>query len=871
MAGWPIVGRAAEIQLALKTLEPGSAFRGVVVVGETGVGKTVLAHSLGGILASAGLTTRYVLGTRTGQPIPLGAFHRLVPVDEAHTPAVMLAGAYRALSQDKNLVVVVDDAQWLDRLSAILISQLAVDGEARLIVTVRSDDPVPDAVRALWKERQLLRLDIKAFTRAQTDELAHAVLGGPVDAATINQLQELASGNPLLLRALITAAVEDRVLVQQRGRWRIVGSFRAGTDLDDLAQRRVESLQPEELNAIEIIAAAEVLDWDILRELCSTDTVVHLERRGLIQFTGDAPHTLVRLAHPILGEAVLRRAGFARTRQLNGLLVQQISQLIRNEPGRPDVRRQIRLAQFMLNSDVPPDLRLIVRAATGAVTMLNLALGEKLARFAYDRGGGLTAATVLGLALSWQGRTAEAEELMAGLGQDGAEETATVSLSCVRATNLFFGCRDVEAAREVLGAVRARVGAEALDLVAAMEVSFAFFGNDLPTAMATGLELLESGVSPLAAVQTATATGCALALAGRHGEVAPVVEWGKHAAEQRECGLQRFMIGFPEILAVTATGDLAAADRVCAHYSAMAAGAPVARGIVNAFIGRAEFLHGRLDAACEALQSSLSTLLESFPFVWVGLVAAWCAQAEAARGDARAAACALDQAQKAAGRQAAVFLPELELARAWGCACAGEEMGAREHALRAAAIARRSGMHTVESDALHTAVRFGDRGQAGRLGELKRILATPLAAAIADHARGFAHHDARRLQEAARQFETLGVMAMAADAAAHEAGEHARSGPHAAELEAATRARWLAGRCGLHSVAIAPITNPLPLTGREREVASLVAAGLTNRQIAERLYVSIRTVEGHLYRIFTKLDIDDRDHLARLVRISPAT
>ena len=60
--------------------------------------------------------------------------------------------------------------------------------------------------------------------------------------------------------------------------------------------------------------------------------------------------------------------------------------------------------------------------------------------------------------------------------------------------------------------------------------------------------------------------------------------------------------------------------------------------------------------------------------------------------------------------------------------------------------------------------------------------------------------------------------------------------------------------------------SPLPLTVREREIANLVAAGLTNRDIADRLTVSVRTVEGHLYRACTKCDCTDRDQLAALIR-----
>jgi hypothetical protein len=41
---------------------------------------------------------------------------------------------------------------------------------------------------------------------------------------------------------------------------------------------------------------------------------------------------------------------------------------------------------------------------------------------------------------------------------------------------------------------------------------------------------------------------------------------------------------------------------------------------------------------------------------------------------------------------------------------------------------------------------------------------------------------------------------------------------------------------------------------------------LSNRQIADRLVVSVRTVEGHLYRLFTKLGINNRDQLIHLIR-----
>jgi len=52
------------------------------------------------------------------------------------------------------------------------------------------------------------------------------------------------------------------------------------------------------------------------------------------------------------------------------------------------------------------------------------------------------------------------------------------------------------------------------------------------------------------------------------------------------------------------------------------------------------------------------------------------------------------------------------------------------------------------------------------------------------------------------------------------------------------------------------------LTAREREVAELVTAGRTNRQIADELFLSVKTVETHLARIFGKLEVSSRSALA---------
>ena len=289
--------------------------------------------------------------------------------------------------------------------------------------------------------------------------------------------------------------------------------------------------------------------------------------------------------------------------------------------------------------------------------------------------------------------------------------------------------------------------------------------------------------------------------------------------------------------------------------------------LLTPWLGSVDLGRGALTDACDELQGALSVMAEAFPRGWVMLVAAWHAQAEAARGNAAAAAAALAQAEAAAGGQVAVFWPELELARAWERAAVGETTAARVHAERAAQLARHADMLPVEMRALHTAVRFGDRSVAARLRELAKLLGNPLAATVAAHSRALADHDGDRLDDVAGRFEKLGAMALAGDAAAQAAREHATTGARIKELEASTHAHWHASQCDLRTPATAAIERPLPITDREREVATLVATGLSSRQIGDRLNVSARTVEGHLYRIFAKLGITDRDELTRLLRV----
>lgn len=861
------MGRDAERREAAQALRDGS--RGVVLAGAAGVGKSALARVLAGELEADGHPVRFVLGTETAQAVPLGAFRHALTLTDAREPTVMLAAAYEALAAEPALLIVVDDVQHLDPLSALLVQQLAVAGPQKLIVTMQNGATTSDAVTALWKEQLLLRMDLEPFTREQTGQLAAAVLGGDIDEHAVGELHRFSAGSPLYLRGALNAALADAVLVCDQGRWRLHGQLRASDDLYALIASRLDTLSPDERDVVEVVSTAEVLDWDVLVRACDADAIARVERRGAIQVLNDAACTVVRPGHPIVGEVARSRCSTSRSRQINTQLAVLLQDHVQSGSGaHPDVRGRIQLARFMVGGDVPVNPSAIADAAASAVTMSNLVLGEELARYALDHGAGVPAAIVLADALSRQGRGEQAEELLARNVPATDDEPGLARWGCLRASNLFFGCARPDAAHTVLTTLRERIcRPPTAGLAAAMEAVFAFFVGDVAGAITLGGAALDDDVSPTAGMWAALGASGALALSGRSDDVAAVVQAGERAAESCESGLQRYWLAFAQVSAHTADGELAAARRVCDRYAVLAAGSPQAEAIVSALSGRVELARGCLPSACEALRAAMWAPPHGLPPGWLMIVAAWLAQAEGMRGNGIAATATLARADSAAvGPSLEVFRPEWELARGWATAAAGDTAVSVEHALRAARSAKDAGMDAVELTALHTALRFGATTGHGRIRQLVHLHGGPLAEAIGAHSRGLARHDPAQLVSAADAFEALGALALAGDAAAHAAREYARAGCRGAELESAARARWLAAQGAAVTPALRCAGEPLPLTEREWEIADLVDSGLSNRQIADLLCLSVRTVDGHLYRVFAKVGVEDRSHLARLVR-----
>ncbi|MGP4005208.1 LuxR family transcriptional regulator AbsR2 [Streptomyces sp. 4N124] len=143
----------------------------------------------------------------------------------------------------------------------------------------------------------------------------------------------------------------------------------------------------------------------------------------------------------------------------------------------------------------------------------------------------------------------------------------------------------------------------------------------------------------------------------------------------------------------------------------------------------------------------------------------------------------------------------------------------------------------------------------------------PTDSVFAAHADALTRGDGPALDRAAERLQERGLLLFAAEAHAQAARSH--RDPRAARTSR-TRAVALARRCqGARTPALSGLVLG-ELTARQRQIVTLAAAGLTNRQIADHLTLSIRTVGNHLYSAYARLGASDRESLPNLVDAEPA-
>jgi DNA-binding CsgD family transcriptional regulator len=283
--------------------------------------------------------------------------------------------------------------------------------------------------------------------------------------------------------------------------------------------------------------------------------------------------------------------------------------------------------------------------------------------------------------------------------------------------------------------------------------------------------------------------------------------------------------------------------------------------------GRVCLLRGQVRSAAALLREAVAALRHGDVNEWHPWALALLAEAEAQCGDTTAAERAGTEADATVDPNRRGIAHDAARATAWVAAARGELSLARSRLLDVAEQCRSAGESATEMHVLHDALRLDASEVVPRLVELAAQLEGGWAPVYADHAIARTHNDGATLDRVVSAFEAFGALRMAAEAAAEAAAAHRRSGHVARATAAATRAAILHDASEHAAIPVLELGDVglQALSRREREIALLAQSGFSNREIADRLSVSIRTVEGHLYRLYTKLGVRDRDELATLL------
>ncbi|MCO6008602.1 LuxR C-terminal-related transcriptional regulator [Actinoallomurus purpureus] len=848
----------------MRSLLTGQAARGVVIAGAPGVGKTRLAAEAIAELDPARFTVARVQATLAAATLPYGSFAHLLPAGSVSggraDGAGWAADALLARRGRGTLVVAIDDAHWLDRASAALVRDIVARGDARLLATIRAGQDVPAHVRRLWRDDLVPRLELGPLSERETARMLADSVRGQVEAATARRLWRITEGNPLFLRELVLAGA----LTESRGVWRQTGDLPVVPRLYELIDGRIGEVDEDEREALEFVAFGEPVGVDIVTGLTSPSAVRRLVERQLVTVVVDRRRRLVRPAHPMYGEVIRGRTGGLRARsRLRRLAEATEAAGLRR---RDDI---LRVAVWRLHSDSVADPAPMIAACRLAWAAHDVDLAIRLGRAALEAGGGLEAAVALGAVLHFADRPAESAAALRRAADQAVTDRERALVAAAHARVLHDGLRQTTEAYRVLDvAVAAVTAPEWRQELLAAKATCQVLAARIEESLALTARIRAIGPpAPRVAAQLAAVEGHAFACTGRTERATATVDAAFTAAPGWRDEVPEIVagLGLARLTARVFAGDLGGAEALAdAGYHALGDSGAWNMGVavLAAVRGQICRMRGEVGAAIRWCRDAAARFGDN-PAGFPGLCFGELAHALALTGDVPAAEEALAEAERRV--LGTHLVPDFSavLARPWVTAARGDVGRAVEVALEGAAQVRALGLTAFEMFALHDVVRLGAAHRAAaRLAVLARQADGALAPLFARHAATAG--DGNGLDAVSEEYERLGLILYAAEAAAQAAAAHESAGRQRAARAASARAWRTARRCqGARTPALAAMATP-EVTARQRQIIHLVVAGSSNRDIAEQLGLSVRTVENHLLRAYERLGVGGRAELADL-------
>ena len=837
--------------------------------GTAGVGKTRLAREVLAVASADGAQTEWVQATAAAASIPFGALFGLVPpgarTDNRLQLFQLCADALRERASSGRVVLGVDDAHLLDSTSAAFVLHLTMSKTVFVVVTVRSGERCPDSIAALWKDLGTPRLELQQLSVDETGQLLEAVLGGIVAPGVRRWAYKASEGHALYLRELVNGALAAGALTKDDGTWRLRSDPGASPALVDLISRSLEDLTGGELDTVRLLAIGEPLELEVVGEVVGLEPLAALEEKGLAHVSaGAAPRatTEVRLSHPLYGEVVRATMPTLRGRELRQRLAATVRTRGLEHPG-----EALRVATWLEGAGAELDDALLMAAARDAIAAGDADLAERLVSRAPT---GVEQALVLAAANALRNRFAEAEAILAPWEGTIADKKLAASYLQERAHRVLrIGLQRSNAALALVGRARHwfpdEDWGESVELVRVLVAVWRFDGAAQALLDLASLERLARDDSLTAGDRRRAMIEYALTLGklGRFDEMRDVattlrtsvplrddddvwtvfVWWWAHQDGGYEWDeMERWLLE--------------------AEQATAAADDPRSRGEIVTALACSALRRGKPTTAAAWAREAIETFdrfdpFGRLPFPWLMLTLS-----AVMRADAEAARKALAGYEAAAGERSEFDVFETRV-RASLAVLEGESGIAVDMLLEL--VATRSLTPVTRALTLHEALRSGaDPGAVASEFEAPEARCDgPLVALIRQFAAAMAAGDAAALHATAEGFGEMGAWLWAAESAALAA----RSYEQAGRQDSARRAMALSGRfleeCeDVSSPVLAAVAlAPAELTRREQEIVQLAARGVSNAEIGERLHLSRRTVESHLYRAMRKLGVNTRHEL----------
>jgi ATP/maltotriose-dependent transcriptional regulator MalT len=889
----PLIGRAEELAFLrrLRSLKTSSA----VLMGPAGVGKSRLAAAAAAEAAAEGWVTIAIRGSDGFAGVPLGPLRTVLQLDATTDLSELTAAVSQVLvgmSRGRGLLVSVDDGHDLDDATAALLHQLVAAGTVSVLVTIRTRADMPGALTALWKDDLAARVELLNLTHRETEELLGYILGQVVETSTAERIWKVTDGNPLYVREVVLSSIESGALREDGGEWRWRGTWATGSRLQEIVATRLGRLDPDELTAVEMLALAGSLPVELLSGLSTPDAIGRLETRGLVSAERSGRRLEVRMAHHLHAEVMRERTPLLQQRAAWRALADAL--------GRTPSRRssdRIRAACWSLEAGLEVDLVTLTlgahasllgqslsarlseilpgvggaphRTSSSAVPR-NVGLAVRLARAAYERSHTVPEGAALASALAWSGDIEGSEAILEDLTGQATSPDDRLRLAIALGRTRFWGRYQVEEATSVL-----------LD---AAENAPPDCNPALLAQVYQGLAEIEMHIGhparaleyaqKIAAVQGVEVSDCSaaafvapcLGYLGRVGEAMALIERALPLALGRDGHeIEVGQLLFVQAGALLAMGQLEQAEEIaqsCREVS-LAANELDAAAVYGLLAADTLLRQGRPATAGRLLRDAVGLLAEGDRYGYRPWALTLLARARAEVGDEEGSAAALDEARRTQPVprhfDGSRYLAEVALH-----SLAGRSRAAAECAREGVAWAREAGYVAAEAFLLDAWLRVERSDEAtARLKELAAKTDSDLIAALAEHAAALGAGDPEGLLAASKRFEQMPAFSMAAEAAAVAARICTRQRDARAAQAASRVALALASRCeGSRLPAVSALVVPVSLSKREIDVARLAVTGRSSKEIAERMHLSVRTVDSHLYHAYVKLGVTDRAGLA---------